>query len=160
LDKPAITAYIATTPASLLREVFVTGTPNEVVDQLAEWRDHGLRYLVVADRHRVTGKGRRFIQSRMDSHLAAVQTAVLSTGCCRMAIPAGAQGSSVPRIDKAHARALEMSSVSGGEFGPSARGDAGDLRIADFHSLASSLAHREISLVSRVVETFTFDFAE
>jgi hypothetical protein len=51
---------------------------------------------------RVTSKSLRF-QSRTDPHVAAVQTAVLSTGCCRMAIAAGAQGSSVPRIDKAHA---------------------------------------------------------
>ena len=59
LDRPTASAYIATTPASLLREVFVAGTPNEVVDQLAEWRDHGLRYLVVANAtilHRRLGK--------------------------------------------------------------------------------------------------------
>ena len=49
LDEATASAYLTTTPASLLREVFVAGTPNEVVDQLADWRDHGLRYLVVAN---------------------------------------------------------------------------------------------------------------
>ena len=27
----------------------LTGTPDEVIDQAAEWRDHGLRYAVIAD---------------------------------------------------------------------------------------------------------------
>ncbi len=30
-----------------MKEFFLTGTPGEVVDQAAEWRDNGLRYLVV-----------------------------------------------------------------------------------------------------------------
>jgi len=70
----------------------------------------------------------------MDSHVAAIQTAVLSTGCRRVAIRARAQGGSAPRIDKAHACSLEMASVSGREFGQSGRGDVGDLRVADFQS--------------------------
>jgi phthiodiolone/phenolphthiodiolone dimycocerosates ketoreductase len=27
----------------------LTGTPEDVIDQAAEWRDHGLRYLVVCN---------------------------------------------------------------------------------------------------------------
>jgi phthiodiolone/phenolphthiodiolone dimycocerosates ketoreductase len=32
-----------------LKEAFLTGTPENVIDQAAEWRDHGLRYLVAAN---------------------------------------------------------------------------------------------------------------
>jgi phthiodiolone/phenolphthiodiolone dimycocerosates ketoreductase len=28
-------------------EMTLNGTPSEVLDQVAEWRDHGVRYLVV-----------------------------------------------------------------------------------------------------------------
>lgn len=34
-------------PASLIREMFVTGTPAEIVGRIAHWRDHGLRYAVL-----------------------------------------------------------------------------------------------------------------
>ena len=30
-----------------MKEAFLTGTPDDVIDQAAEWRDHGLRYPVV-----------------------------------------------------------------------------------------------------------------
>jgi len=36
-------------PLSLLKEALLTGTPDDVIDQAAEWRDHGLRYLVVCN---------------------------------------------------------------------------------------------------------------
>lgn len=32
-----------------MKEVLLSGTPDEVIDQAAEWRDHGLRYLVAAN---------------------------------------------------------------------------------------------------------------
>jgi phthiodiolone/phenolphthiodiolone dimycocerosates ketoreductase len=34
-------------PPSLLKEFALTGTPDEVLDQAAEWRDHGMTYPVV-----------------------------------------------------------------------------------------------------------------
>ena len=40
---------IEKTPKSLLREYIICGTPNDIVDQVAQWRDHGLRYAVVAN---------------------------------------------------------------------------------------------------------------
>jgi phthiodiolone/phenolphthiodiolone dimycocerosates ketoreductase len=46
LDKQTVLSYTAQVPVSLMREFFLTGTPHEVIDQVAEWRDHGLRYLV------------------------------------------------------------------------------------------------------------------
>jgi phthiodiolone/phenolphthiodiolone dimycocerosates ketoreductase len=36
-------------PPSLLKEGVLTGTPAEVIDQAAEWRDHGLRYAVMCN---------------------------------------------------------------------------------------------------------------
>src|SRR6478735_6788915 len=49
LDEQTVLSYTSAVPPSLLKEVMLTGTPAEVVDQAAEWRDHGLRYAVMAD---------------------------------------------------------------------------------------------------------------
>jgi phthiodiolone/phenolphthiodiolone dimycocerosates ketoreductase len=38
---------VAAVPPSLLREVLLNGTPDEVIQQAAQWRDCGVRYLVV-----------------------------------------------------------------------------------------------------------------
>jgi phthiodiolone/phenolphthiodiolone dimycocerosates ketoreductase len=46
LDEHTVLSYTAQVPVSLMEEFFLTGTPHEVIDQVAEWRDHGLRYLV------------------------------------------------------------------------------------------------------------------
>jgi phthiodiolone/phenolphthiodiolone dimycocerosates ketoreductase len=47
LDEQTVLSYTAQVPASLTKEFFLTGTPQEVIDQVAQWRDHGLRYLIV-----------------------------------------------------------------------------------------------------------------
>ena len=47
LDEQTVLSYIKDVPVSLLKDCPLAGTPDEVVDQAAEWRDHGLRYLVV-----------------------------------------------------------------------------------------------------------------
>ena len=49
LDERTALTYTAMVPRSLLREMYISGTPDEVVDQIAVWRDHGLRYLVVVN---------------------------------------------------------------------------------------------------------------
>ena len=46
IDKQTALSYTAKVPASLMKEVTFNGTPDDVVDQVAEWRDHGLRYLI------------------------------------------------------------------------------------------------------------------
>jgi phthiodiolone/phenolphthiodiolone dimycocerosates ketoreductase len=46
LDEPTVLSHVSDVPASLLRECLLVGTPDEVIDQAAEWRDHGLQYLV------------------------------------------------------------------------------------------------------------------
>jgi phthiodiolone/phenolphthiodiolone dimycocerosates ketoreductase len=47
LHEQTVLSYTAQVPSSLMKEFFLTGTPHEVVDQVAQWRDYGLRYLVV-----------------------------------------------------------------------------------------------------------------
>jgi phthiodiolone/phenolphthiodiolone dimycocerosates ketoreductase len=32
-----------------MKEVLITGTPDDVIAQAAEWRDHGVRYIVAAN---------------------------------------------------------------------------------------------------------------
>ncbi|GGN81764.1 phthiodiolone/phenolphthiodiolone dimycocerosates ketoreductase [Nocardia rhizosphaerihabitans] len=46
IDEETALAYAKLVPPSLLREVFVVGTPDEILEQMAERRDHGVRYAV------------------------------------------------------------------------------------------------------------------
>jgi len=47
IDKQTALSYAAKVPASLMKELTFNGPPNEVIDQVAQWRDQGLRYLLV-----------------------------------------------------------------------------------------------------------------
>ena len=47
IDKQTALSYAEKVPASLMKELTFNGTPNEVIDQVAEWRDQGLQYLLV-----------------------------------------------------------------------------------------------------------------
>jgi phthiodiolone/phenolphthiodiolone dimycocerosates ketoreductase len=47
LDEQTVLSYIKDVPVSLLKDALLAGTPDEVIDQAAEWRDHGVAYLVV-----------------------------------------------------------------------------------------------------------------
>ena len=49
IDEQTALDYAAKVPRSLVEELFAVGTPDEVVEQLAEFRDHGMRYLVVGN---------------------------------------------------------------------------------------------------------------
>jgi phthiodiolone/phenolphthiodiolone dimycocerosates ketoreductase len=49
LDEQTVLSYTRRVPVSLMKDGLLNGTPQEVVEQAAEWRDHGLRYLVVAN---------------------------------------------------------------------------------------------------------------
>lgn len=49
LDEQTVLSYARQVPVSLLEEALLAGTPQEVIEQAAEWRDHGLRYLVVCN---------------------------------------------------------------------------------------------------------------
>jgi phthiodiolone/phenolphthiodiolone dimycocerosates ketoreductase len=47
IGKDTALSYTAKVPASLMKEITFNGTADEVLDQVAEWRDHGLQYLLV-----------------------------------------------------------------------------------------------------------------
>ncbi len=49
LDEQTVLSMTKDVPIALLKESILTGTPAEVVDQMAVWRDHGLRYAVVCN---------------------------------------------------------------------------------------------------------------
>ncbi len=47
MDEHTALSYAAEVPTSVLREYLLNGTPDEVLDQAAEWRDCGVRYMVL-----------------------------------------------------------------------------------------------------------------
>jgi phthiodiolone/phenolphthiodiolone dimycocerosates ketoreductase len=49
MDEQTALAHVAKVPPSLMRETVLNGTPDEVVEQAAEWRDCGVRYMVIAN---------------------------------------------------------------------------------------------------------------
>jgi phthiodiolone/phenolphthiodiolone dimycocerosates ketoreductase len=49
VDEQTALSQAAQVPPPVSREVFLSGTPDEVIDQAAQWRDQGARYIVVAD---------------------------------------------------------------------------------------------------------------
>jgi phthiodiolone/phenolphthiodiolone dimycocerosates ketoreductase len=49
LDEQTVLSYVRRVPVSLLKEALLSGTAEDVIDQAAQWRDHGLRYLVVCN---------------------------------------------------------------------------------------------------------------
>ena len=46
-DEESVLKYTSNVPLSLLKDACLQGTHDEIVDQLADWRDHGLRYPVL-----------------------------------------------------------------------------------------------------------------
>lgn len=48
-DEQTALSYIKSIPLSLLREMYLCGTADQIVERVAEWRDCGVRYLVVAN---------------------------------------------------------------------------------------------------------------
>ena len=48
-DEQTALSHGAQVPSPVMREVFLSGTPDEVIEQAAQWRDYGARYVVVAD---------------------------------------------------------------------------------------------------------------
>ena len=49
IDEQTALGYAAKAPRSLVEELFAVGTPDEVIEQMAEFRDYGMRYLVVGN---------------------------------------------------------------------------------------------------------------
>jgi phthiodiolone/phenolphthiodiolone dimycocerosates ketoreductase len=48
MDEQTALSLVKAVPRDVVRDMVLNGTPEEVVDQVAEWRDHGLRYVVLA----------------------------------------------------------------------------------------------------------------
>jgi phthiodiolone/phenolphthiodiolone dimycocerosates ketoreductase len=49
LDEQTVLSYTSDVPPSLVKAVALAGTPAEVIDQAAEWRDHGMQYAVMCN---------------------------------------------------------------------------------------------------------------
>ena len=48
-DEQTALSHIKGVPDSVVRDMVLNGTPDEVVEKVAAWRDHGLRYIVLAN---------------------------------------------------------------------------------------------------------------
>jgi len=47
MDEQTALSHAAAVPPSVLGEMLLNGTPDEVIEQAAQWRDNGVRYLVL-----------------------------------------------------------------------------------------------------------------
>jgi len=46
-DEETALSHIKGVPSQVMRDLFLAGTPEDVIDRAAEWRDCGVRYLVL-----------------------------------------------------------------------------------------------------------------
>jgi phthiodiolone/phenolphthiodiolone dimycocerosates ketoreductase len=65
MDKQTVLSYTAKVPAALMKELIFSGTPAEVIDQVEEWRDHGLRYLLVINASLVNPRMRKTVAASL-----------------------------------------------------------------------------------------------
>jgi len=49
MDEQTALSYVAQVPPALLRETTLNGTPEEVIEQAAQWRDCGVRHVVLVN---------------------------------------------------------------------------------------------------------------
>ncbi|SOJ56375.1 Phthiodiolone/phenolphthiodiolone dimycocerosates ketoreductase [Mycobacterium simulans] len=49
IDEQTALSYLDQIPPTLLREIVLNGTPEEAIDQAANWRDCGVRYIVLVN---------------------------------------------------------------------------------------------------------------
>jgi phthiodiolone/phenolphthiodiolone dimycocerosates ketoreductase len=49
MDEQTALSHVAQVPPALLRETTLTGTPEEVLERAAQWRDCGVRYMVLTN---------------------------------------------------------------------------------------------------------------
>ena len=69
LDEQTALAHIANIPADVVRGSLLSGTVDEVIDQAAEWRDNGLRHVVLVN----TGGAQRDMRKGLASTLPFLQ---------------------------------------------------------------------------------------
>ena len=48
-EQTALSSVKRRFPRSVMREMLLSGTPDEVLERAAEWRDCGVRYMVLAN---------------------------------------------------------------------------------------------------------------
>ena len=46
-DEQTALSHVKGIPPSVVSELYLNGTPDEILDQVAQWRDCGVRYLVL-----------------------------------------------------------------------------------------------------------------
>lgn len=49
MDEQTALSHIKTIPTAVVRDALLCGTPDEIVDRVAEWRDAGVRHVVLAN---------------------------------------------------------------------------------------------------------------
>ena len=49
IDEQTALSHVAQVPSALLREITLNGTPDQVIEQAAQWRDCGVRYMVLGN---------------------------------------------------------------------------------------------------------------
>jgi phthiodiolone/phenolphthiodiolone dimycocerosates ketoreductase len=49
IDEQTALSYTRQVPQSLLKEGLLTGTPNDIIEQAAEWRDQGVRHITLGN---------------------------------------------------------------------------------------------------------------
>jgi phthiodiolone/phenolphthiodiolone dimycocerosates ketoreductase len=64
-DEQTVLSLTADVPPSLLKELLITGTPDEVIEQVAEWRDQGLEYAVIGNLSAIQPSLRRGIAASL-----------------------------------------------------------------------------------------------
>ncbi|QNI05368.1 LLM class flavin-dependent oxidoreductase [Mycobacterium kubicae] len=65
LDEETVLSHVAAAPLSLLRQSLLTGTADEILDQLAAYRDHGVRYPVLLNASPIQPKLRRGLSTAL-----------------------------------------------------------------------------------------------
>jgi phthiodiolone/phenolphthiodiolone dimycocerosates ketoreductase len=64
-DEKEALALIESIPPSLMREMALVGTPTQVVEQAAEWRDCGVRYVVIVHMSPMQRSARRGLAAQL-----------------------------------------------------------------------------------------------
>lgn len=64
-DEQTVLSATAEVPQALLKECFVAGTATDIIDQVAEWRDHGVRHAVIGNFSAVQRSARRGVAAHI-----------------------------------------------------------------------------------------------
>ncbi len=65
LDEATVLSHVAAVPLPLMRQCLLSGTPDEILDQLAAYRDQGVRYPVLLNMSTIQPKLSRGLSSAL-----------------------------------------------------------------------------------------------